>query len=156
MIESTLTQGDLQIIVDYKNGSSEEIEYKNTVLDGGKRAIASALANEIGNKFESYIAKMLFGDGGTLNGVPRFVDAGRNGLFGITRATKPIISSLDVNGKAVAIFTSILTFEDANDNVINEMALQMANGNLYSMITFADLTKTSLMQITFNWRLQVL
>ena len=36
---------------------------------------------------------------------------------------------------------------------LNEMALQMANGQLYSMTTFPDLNKTEDMQITFNWRL---
>jgi hypothetical protein len=36
---------------------------------------------------------------------------------------------------------------------LNEMALQMANGDLYSMVSFPDLTKTSEMSIIWNWTL---
>jgi hypothetical protein len=33
--------------------------------------------------------------------------------------------------------------------------LVMANGTYYSMVTFGDLVKTNLMQITFNWRINL-
>jgi len=51
------------------------------------------------------------------------------------------------------VFTSVLDYDEANGFQINEMALQMNNGDLYSMSTFADLNKTSSMQITWNWKL---
>jgi hypothetical protein len=96
---------------------------------------------------------MLFGDGGTSGGTLKYVDTQRTGLFGITRASKPVISQIDPNIPSQVVFTSVLTFDDANGYALNEMALQMSNGDLYSMVTFADLNKTSSMQITFNWRL---
>lgn len=149
------TKGIVQVILEYKDGTTSEFEVNNAVLNTGKRALAKSLANVIGNKFTFFISKMLFGDGGTLNGVPRYVDAGRNGLFGLTKATKPVIASLDPNQKALVIFTSVLSYDDANDAPVNEMALQMDNGELYSMVTFADLNKTNLLQITFNWKILV-
>ena len=96
---------------------------------------------------------MLFGDGGTSGGTFKTVETQRNGLFGITRASKPVISTVDPSIQTQVVFTSVLTFDDANGFALNEMALQMANGDLYSMVTFADLNKTSNIQVTFNWRL---
>jgi hypothetical protein len=96
---------------------------------------------------------MLFGDGGATNGATKYVSSDRNGLFGITRASRPVIATVDPNIPSQVIFTSVLTFNDANGYVLNEMALQMATGDLYSMVTFPDLTKTSQMQITWSWRL---
>jgi hypothetical protein len=96
---------------------------------------------------------MLFGDGGTSGGVPKYVDTSRNGLFGITRALKPVIVTIDPTLPSQVVFTSVLDYEEANGFQINEMALQMNNGDLYSMSTFADLNKTSSMQITWNWKL---
>jgi hypothetical protein len=96
---------------------------------------------------------MIFGDGGTAGGTLKVVDSARTALFGVTRASKPVISSVDPNILSQVVFTSVLSFDDANGYAINEMALQMSNGDLYSMVAFADLNKTSSMQITFNWRL---
>jgi hypothetical protein len=96
---------------------------------------------------------MLFGDGGTADGSTKFVATSRNGLFGITQASKPVVASVDPNIPSQVIFTSVIAFSEANGAVLNEMALQMASGNLYSMVTFPDLTKTAQMQITWNWRL---
>ncbi|MCL5459921.1 hypothetical protein M3M33_14890, partial [Loigolactobacillus coryniformis] len=86
------------------------------------------------------------------DGSTKFVATSRNGLFGITQASKPVIASVDPNIPSQVIFTSVISFSEANGAVLNEMALQMATGNLYSMVTFPDLTKTAQMQITWNWR----
>jgi hypothetical protein len=93
---------------------------------------------------------MQFGSNGTTGGVPRFVNADRNALFGTTQLSKAVTASRD---EAQVIFTTVITFSELVDTVINEMALQMANGDLYSMVTFPDFTKTAQMQITYNWRL---
>ncbi len=154
MKSKLITKGFVEIIIEEK-GKENVVHRKNTVLNNGKRALAMSLANQIGNNYEFYISKMLFGDGGTISGVPKFVDSGRNGLFGITRAVKPVVSSVDPVG-AISIFTSVLTYDDANDVEINEVALQMKNGDLYSMMTFAGFNKTDVIQITFNWRLVML
>ena len=53
-------------------------------------------------------------------------------------------------------FTAVVAKTDPYVGVMNEMALQMANGDLYSMVTFPDLTKTSLMQLTWSWDISFL
>lgn len=144
--------GFVQGIIEYKSGEREIIGFKNAVLINGREALASCLAGNVGDGFNFYINRMLFGDGGTSNGSTKFVSTSRNGLFGITQASKPVIASIDPNIPSQVIFTSVISFAEANGAVLNEMALQMATGNLYSMVTFPDLTKTAQLQITFNWR----
>lgn len=151
--ESIKTKGDVEIILDFKNKKSKTINFPNTVLLTGRRALAKSLANQIGEKYQFNITRMVFGDGGTNNGVKKFVNAGREGLFGVTRLSKPALANLDTSVPAQAIFTSVIKFDEAVGVTLNEMALQMADGSLYSMVTFPDLNKTEDMQITFNWRL---
>lgn len=157
MHEERMTMtGEVQAIIDYKDGRREIIDYEkipNTILRTGRTAVAKTLANKIGTTFSFYVTRMLFGDGGTQNGVKKYVDTGRNGLFGTTRLSKPVISTIDPNTPTQVIFTSVITFDDIVGVVISEMGLQMSNGDLYSMTTFPDLTKTAEMQITWNWRL---
>jgi hypothetical protein len=145
--------GNVEAIIEYKSGEIETIEFSNIVLTTGRQALAATLANKLGDQFSFYVSRMLFGDGGTVDGSTKYVNASRNGLFGVTRAAKPVISTIDPNITTQVIFTSVLAFNDANGYAINEMALQMANGNLYSMATFGDINKTNQMQITWNWRL---
>jgi hypothetical protein len=145
--------GHVQGIIDYKNGEKIVIEFPNTILRNGRNALASGLANEVGDAFEFYVSRMLFGDGGTSGGAVKFVDTNRNGLFGVTRANKPVISQVDPDIPSQVIFTSVVAYSEANGYTLNEMALQMSTGDLYSMVTFPDLSKTEQMQITWNWRL---
>ena len=79
------------------------------------------------------------------------MDASRTGLFGVTRLSKPVVSAVDSNVPEIAIFTSVIKFDEIVGVTINEMALQMADTDLYSMTTFADLVKTEDIQLTFNW-----
>jgi hypothetical protein len=147
------TRGDVEIVLSWKDGKQDILDVRNTVLLTGRRALAKSLANQIGEKFQFNIVRMIFGDGGTTNGVKKFVNAGREGLFGVTQLSKPALSNLDTSVPAQVIFTSVIKFDEAVGVTLNEMALQMANGQLYSMVTFPDLNKTEDMQITFNWRL---
>ena len=154
MIKDTIkTKGDVEMILSHKDGREEIIDMRNTILLSGRRALAKCLANQIGDKFQFYISRMIFGDGGTQGGVKKFVNAGREGLFGITQLSKPALSNLDTSVPAQVIFTSVIKFDEIVGVTLNEMALQMSNGELYSMITFPDLNKTEDMQITFNWRI---
>lgn len=145
--------GFVQAIIDYESGEREIIEFPNSVVNKGREALAASLAREIGDGFSLYVNRMLFGDGGTVDGSKKFVASNRNGLFGITQASKPVVASIDPNIPSQVVFTSVISKSEANGAVLNEMALQLANGNIYSMVTFGDLTKTSQMQITWNWRL---
>ena len=147
------TCGHVQAIIDYASGEQKIIEFPNTVLTKGREALAASLANDLPEGFNLYVNRMLFGDGGTAAGTTKFVASSRNGLFGITQASKPVIASVDPNIPSQVVFTSVIAFSEANGAVLNEMALQLATGDFYSMVTFPDLTKTIQMQITWNWRL---
>ena len=154
MIQDTLKpQGYVDALIEYKTKPEEILAFPNTVLLTGRRALAKSLANSFGDSYEFFVARMLFGDGGTQSGVKKVVDSGRNGLFGVTRVAKPIISNINGDVPAQVIFTSVITFDEAIGVTLNEMALQMANGDLFSMVTFPDLNKTEDMQITWNWNI---
>ena len=141
--------------IEYADGREERIDFPNTILKKGRNAITSSLTNTIGNEFNFFISRMLFGDGGTSGGATKFVNTNRNGLYGITRANKAVIAQVNPEISSQAIFTSVITYAEANGQVLNEMALQMNNGDLYSMVTFPDLNKTEQMQITWSWRINV-
>ena len=150
--DNITTRGYVEAIIEYKDRPTEVIHFSNTVLRLGRQALANCLTNNIGGSFDFFVSTMLFGDGGTSGGIIKFVSTERNGLFGITRANKPVMASIDPTCPTQAIFTSVLTFQDANGFTLSEMALQMNTGDFYSMATFPDLNKTSQMQITWNWR----
>jgi hypothetical protein len=151
MIEQIKPKGEIEQIIECLDKDELKIKrFPNTILREGRRALAKSLANQIGDSYEFYISRMQFGSNGTTGGVPRFVNADRNALFGTTQLSKAVTASRD---EAQVIFTTVITFSELVDTVINEMALQMANGDLYSMVTFPDFTKTAQMQITYNWRL---
>lgn len=153
-VEQIKPVGVIQRTIEYNDGRpTEVITFKNTVLKNGRIALAKSLANEIGSTYDFYIVRMLFGSNGTAGGVPKYVDENRNGLYGLTTLSKPILSSLDPNQTTQVIFTSVIAYSEANGTPLNEMALQMNNGQLYSMRTFPDLTKTDHMQITWSWAL---
>lgn len=147
------SHGDVEIIVENKKGERRSYLRPNTVLLSGRRSMARMLANDIGDSFQFYISRMIFGDGGTQDGVKKYVNANRDGLFGVTRISKPVLSNIDNSVPAQVIFTSVIKFDEGVGLTLNEMALQQANGNLYSMSTFPDLNKTEDLQITFNWRI---
>lgn len=152
-IDESKCKGNIEVLIDYDDGRLEKISFNNTVLRSGRAALAAALSNRIGNDFDFFINKMIFGDGGTQGGVPKQVGDERNGLFGSARVIRPVISNIDPNNETQVIFTSVIPFDEGNGYSLNEMALQLNNGDLYSMATFAGISKTSTMQITWNWRL---
>lgn len=146
-------KGNVQAIIEFKNKKIETIEFKNAILRTGREALALSLANRVGDEFSFFINRMLFGDGGVTGSAPRLVNTDRTSLFGSTRARKPVVANIDPNNGSQVIFTSVIKYEEANNFVLNEMALELYNGELYSMATFPGITKTSQMQITWNWRL---
>lgn len=151
--DSFLGKGYVDAVINWIDGRKKTLNVRNTILLTGRRAMAKSLANNIGDCYSFYVTKMIFGDGGTVDGVKKYVNANRNGLFGVTRLSKPVISTLDTTVPAQVIFTSIIRYDEAVGVTLNEMGIQMANGDLYSMTTFADLNKTEDMQITWNWRI---
>lgn len=153
----TKIKGDVLRTIEYKNGTKEAVWFHNTVLNRGRMAITASLSNQFGDSYQYFIQKMIFGDGGTDSGTERFVTANRESLFGVIRSSKPVIARIDNTTPSQLILTAVLPFDDdSNGYALNEMALQMANSQLYSMVTFPDLNKTSAMQITWSWRLSFL
>lgn len=146
-------KGDVKAVIEYLDGRIETMEFPNMILRKGRAACASSLANIYGGEYEFYISRMVFGDGGTQGGVPKAVNTERNGLFGVSRVVKPVIANIDPNNTTQVVFTSVVARDDGNGFTLNEMALQMANGNFYSMATFPGVSKTSQFQITWTWRL---
>lgn len=162
MLEENKAKGKVEIIINYADGREEKSLINNTVLLTGVSALAQCLANQIGNSFSFFVSRMIFGSNGTSGGIPKFVDTSRTSLFGATVVSKPVIATISPDTPSQVTFTSVLAFGEANTN-LNEMALQMNHINpiseqydLYSMTTFPDLNKTSLMQITFNWSISFL
>lgn len=153
MKEGLECRGDVEVLVNYSCGKSSSFAFKNTILRKGREALAMTLANRIGDDFDFFISRMLFGDGGVAGTSPKSVSTDRNGLFGTTRVCKPVVSNIDPNNTSQLILTSVVSFDEGNGFSLNEMALQMNNGDLYSMATFPGITKTQQMQITWNWRL---
>lgn len=156
MKEYQKVAGFVDVCIDYADGEKKVYTMKNTVLKKGREALALSLANEIGERYSFYISQMWFGNGGTIGNQPRIVDAERTSFFGTKVIGKPIISSIDPSISSQVIFTSVLKYTDAVNETLNEMSLVMNNGDFYSMVTFADLTKTDQMQITWNWRINFL
>jgi hypothetical protein len=144
-------KGEVEAVIEYLDREPEIKLFKNTILKNGRIALAKSLANEIGDTYDFFISRMQFGSSGTTGGVPKFVNADRNALFGTTELSKPVSASRD---ESRVIFTSVITFSELVATTLNEMALQMNNGDLYSMVTFPDFTKTAQMQVTYNWNLQ--
>jgi hypothetical protein len=151
MNEFIKTRGDVDLTIDYLDGRPSEFKsFRNTILKNGREALALSLANDYGSSYDFFISRMIFGSSGTTGGAKKFVSADRNALFGVTEVSKPIVAS--VNDTQV-IFTSVIAFSEADGVTLNEMALQMNNEDLYSMVTMNDLVKTTQMQLTWNWRL---
>jgi phage-related tail fiber protein len=153
MIDPLSCKGDVTAVIEDRDGGLRRVEFRNAVLNTGKNALALSLANRLGSDFEFFISRMLFGDGGAVNNVPKSVHADRNGLFGTTRVNKPVVANIDPNNPSQLILTSVVSFDEGNGFSLNEMALQLHSGDLYSMATFPGISKTPQMQITWNWRL---
>lgn len=151
--ENTKCIGEIELTIEWKDGRKECYSTTNTVLRTGREALAASLANDYGEVYNYFISRMLFGNGGTSGGAPKYVDANRNGLFGLTLLSKPVSRVIDPNFPYQVVFTSVITYEEAAGETINEMALQMNTEDLYSMSAFGDISKTTSMQITWSWRI---
>jgi len=152
--ESLGCRGDVEAFIEFRDGSRKNLEFRNTILRKGREALVLSLANRIGDDFDFFISRMLFGDGGLVGSSPKSVPTDRNGLFcGGAKVIKPVVANVDPNNGSQLVLTSVVSFDEGNSFTLNEMALQMNNGDLYSMATFPGITKTQQMQITWNWRL---
>ena len=68
------SHGKIFVTVQNIDGSVATMAVKNKVLLLGRVALAESLANQFGTQYQFYIARILFGNQGTVGGTPRFVD----------------------------------------------------------------------------------
>lgn len=142
------------IIEDFSDNSRRVIPFKNKVVNGGRAALAKSLGNLFGGDYQYWIYSMNYGAGGTVGGVPRYVEATRAGLWGPTVASKAVLATFDADTNGIT-FTSVLLTTDAAGQTINEAALVMKSGDVFSQTTFGDINKTATMQITINWQMNM-
>lgn len=161
MKESMGCRGDVEVIIEELGREAGRLEFRNTILRSGREALALSLANRTGGDFDFFVSRMLFGDGGLTGGSPKSVQTDRTSLFGTVRVNKPVVANIDPNNGSQVIFTSVVSYDEGNGFSLNEMALQLHGSvpsggespSLYSMATFPGISKTQLMQLTFNWRI---
>lgn len=151
MNDLVFTKGFVSALIEYKDGQKIDLCFPNTVLRIGREAIARNLSNNIiGDYTNLYVSKMIFGNGGTSGGQVKIVDTNRTGLFGVQQDSRSVISQINPSNPTQCIFTAVQTY-GTTSYTENEMALVLNNGDLYSLTTFGDLTKTPSMQITWTW-----
>ena len=144
-------------IEDIYTGEKKTINIKNTILNSGKADLAACLANDIGTVFNFYVSSMLIGTAGVDNGGNVLVvSPERTGLFGATLLNKNIISSIDSINPRLVHFTAVIASTEGNGSELSEAALQLANGDLYSQITYPVISKTSSVQIVITWDIEML
>lgn len=147
-------KGTLSVMIEDGDWKEERL-LSNTILLTGKSAVVHSLGYDIGGSFQYYVDRMIFGDGGEESGVPKRVSVTSTSLNGDTRASVSASASFSPDVQNQIVFTSVLTGSHAVGYTLNEAALQLANGGLFSMVTFPGLPKTSTMTLTFNWTLTV-
>jgi len=146
-------RGDVSCEIKYDNGKTENKVLANTILRDGKIALANMLANEE----TSYINAFLVGTNGVDgSGNARYVDESRTGLFSTPLLTKNVIVSVDTAAPTTFTATSVILSSEGNGSDINEIGLRLSNDDLYAMLTFESIAKTSSMTLTFNWKISFL
>src|SRR6185437_416730 len=101
-------RGEVEVVIDHRDGRRERFVVKNAILMTAKNAQANALCNNIGQTYQFYIANMIFGTNGPLNGAPKVVSASQNGLFGPTLVSKQVMSTVNPQMLNQTIFTAVI------------------------------------------------
>ena len=95
--EDIQCKGEIEGIIEWRDGRKEILCTHNIVLYKGRYALAASLADQYGETYQFFISRMQFGDGGTTDtGDPLYVTADRNGLFHEI-LDKPISCVIDPN-----------------------------------------------------------
>lgn len=142
------TKGYIEGRIKYKDGRVEVIKFNNTIVAGGKQYLANCLLEDAP---KLHVKHMLFGDGGTMNGEPKLISPAQEKLFGVTRVKKEVIAQVDPEMSTQLIFSIIIGEDEGNDFPLNEMALELSDGTISNLATFADLNKTDQMEIAWSW-----
>jgi len=149
MQDKILVRGHIIRKIRYLDGSVESFEFPNTLLNSAKVRMADFLINE--NPKPIYITHILFGDGVFEAGQKKEPNPTQTSLLGIVRASKKVVKQVDPEIPTQLVFSVTLENEDANGHVLNEMALQMNDGELFSISTFPNLTKAEDFAVDWLW-----
>ncbi len=143
------SRGFIEGKITYKNTDEiKTVRFDNTILAGGKEFLAKCLLEDAP---KLHITHMLFGDGGTVNGNAKIISPTQDKMFGVTRVRKPVVAQVDPETPTQIIFSVVVNEEEGNDFPLNEMALELSDGTLFNLSTFADLNKTEQMEIAWSW-----
>lgn len=147
MGEVVQAKGYIKRKIKYKD-RVEYTEFNNKVLNSGKELLAASLLEGVDRP---YVTHIVFGDGGTDKGVPKEVQPSQEGLNGVVRIKKEVVAQINPEMPTQAIFSVVVGQEDGNGFTLNEMGLELSNGKLYSLATFANLDKKDDMEIEWSW-----
>lgn len=150
-MESVKILGNINLEIEYSDGKKENLKFKNSPLRQGKSALAQFVCSKDSERI--WITDMIFGDGGVEKNDKKTVNPNRNTLFGVARVVKPVVCQLDPEDPTKVIVSTILEKDEGNDYVINEMALKLNTGDLFSMATFYNLNKNEQMKLKWTWEL---
>lgn len=142
------SKGYIQARITHKDTDDvETIQFNNIILNSGKGFLAKCLLD--GSK--PHITHMLFGDGGSADGQPKEISPTQDKLYGVTRIKKAVIAQIDPEMPTQIIFSVVVGEDEGNEFPLNEMALELSDGTLFNLSTFADLNKTDQMEIAWSW-----
>lgn len=132
----------------------------NNVLNVGRMALLQGLANTAVQP-RVYFDRCIVGGGGSYQPepggsyIPYDVSRARTGLFGGTALDEVAIvttCNTDSSGSPYAIVSAVLGSQSqANDQYVNEVALKLKSGDLYALVTWAGLNKTSSIEVVLDW-----
>jgi hypothetical protein len=128
----------------------EKFTFKNQLLNPGRRFLLSNLIPRPSSS-PIFIKSILFADGGTHNNEVRMVEPEMEHPFGVIRMRKEVISQVNPEVPTEALFSVTVGENEGNDFTLNEMGLELSNGDLFSLATFPDFNKTSQMALDWSW-----
>lgn len=149
-MENIKAIGPIHLIIEEDGKNKKELFFTNRVLRSGHTTLCKYLINEQEDK--PYISEIIFGDGGAEGRTPKKIHPDRKTLFGITKLNKEIVAQIDPEDLSTLVIAVVVEKNEANDCMINEIALKMSNGDLFSMATFSGFEKTEKMRLTWIWR----
>ena len=108
-----------------------------------------AMANQFAS-YNFYISKMVFGTGGEDGTIPKTIDINREDIYNSVLEV-PVSPEWNIGYKTRFKCTGVISTTDCNSMRINEAGLKTEEGELFSMVTFSGLTKSSELKFTLNW-----
>jgi hypothetical protein len=143
------TIGQISLIIK-QGGQKSQFSFQNQLLNGGRRFLISNLLQRPSST-SIFLKNMLFGDGGAVNDDVKPVVPEMEQMFGVTRMKKEAVVQINPEIPTQLLLTVIVPENEGNDFALNEMALELSDGTLFSLATFPSFNKTDQMELTWLW-----